>query len=72
MKRTIKITIASILLLSLLCPSVGAYRVKKSRDDYFYPKTEVATIEKGMYYEDFTGSVVGEKPSGSGTADGQR
>ena len=64
MKRTIKIIIASMLLLALLCPSVGAYRVKKSRDDYFYPKTEVATIEKGMYYEDFTGSVVGEKPSG--------
>lgn len=64
MKRILKITLISVFILSLISSPAGAYRIKKSRDDYFYPKKEVASIEKGIYYEDFTGSVVGEKPSG--------
>lgn len=70
MKRIFKIAFSFAVILSLLCTSASAYRVKKSRDDYFYPKTETVAVEKGMYYEDFTGSVVGEKPSGITTSVG--
>lgn len=72
MKRILKILLASVMLFLTICSPAGAYRVKKQRDDYFYPKKEIATVEKGIYFEDFTKSVVGEKPSGITTSIGNQ
>lgn len=72
MKRILKILLASVMLFLTICSPAGAYRVKKQRDDYFYPKKEIAAVEKGIYFEDFTKSVVGEKPSGITTSIGNQ